>query len=106
MPRPVALTLLSKPGCHLCDDARAVVEQVRGTLADRGIETSLEERNILEDPELARLHAEDIPVLFVAERRHAIWRVDAQKLSEAVERAAGAADAGEPRRGWIRSLFR
>lgn len=106
MPQPVALTLLSKPGCHLCDDARAVIEGVRGSLADRGIETVLEERNILEDPELARRHAEDIPVLFVAERRHAIWRVDAQKLSDAVERAAGAGASVGGRRGWLRSLFR
>lgn len=88
MPKPVSLTLLSKPGCHLCDEARAVVEQVRAEAAERGIETSLEEVDILSDPELARLHAEDIPVLRVNGRRHAIWRVDASRLAAAIEKAA------------------
>ena len=88
MRRPVALTLLTKPGCHLCDDARAVVEQVRGELGEAGIVTSLEERNILEDAELARQHAEDIPVLLVNGRRHAIWRVDAVRLGAAIRKAA------------------
>lgn len=88
MPTPVSLTLLTKPGCHLCDDARAVVDAVRVEAADRGIETTLEVTDILSDPELARLHAEDIPVLFVAGRRHAIWRVDPTRLSAAIEQAA------------------
>lgn len=88
MPDPVSLTLLTKPGCHLCDDARAVVEAVRAEAAARSIDTVLEETDILSDPELARLHAEDIPVLFVAGRRHAIWRVDATRLAAAIERAA------------------
>ena len=89
MSKTVELLLLSKPGCHLCDDARAVVSQVRTELASRGIDTMLSERNILEDPALARLYAEDIPVLFVAGKQHAIWRVDAQKLTRAIERAVG-----------------
>ena len=81
------LTLLSKPGCHLCDDARAVIAVVRAELESCGTETRLDERNILDDPELARLHAEDIPVVLVDGRRHAIWRVDAAKLAAAIEQA-------------------
>ena len=88
MPRPVALTLLAKPGCHLCDDARAAVEEVRASLGARGIATELEEIDILGDPSLARLHAEDIPVLLVNGRRHAVWRVDRDRLAAAVEKAA------------------
>lgn len=83
----VQLTLLSKPGCHLCDDARAVIDLVRASLRTAGIETALEEVNILDNPELARLHAEDIPVVLVNGRRHAIWRVDADRLAAAIERA-------------------
>lgn len=85
----MVITLLSKPGCHLCDDARAVIDGVRGELVERGIVATLDERDILADPELARLHSEDIPVVFVGGKRHAIWRVDAQKLTRAVERASG-----------------
>ncbi|MBL5974951.1 MAG: glutaredoxin family protein [Candidatus Leucobacter sulfamidivorax] len=86
MPKPVAITLLSKPGCHLCDDARAVV---RGVLADferRGAPVSFDEIDILGDPKLARLHAEEIPVVLVNGRRHAIWRVDPDRLTAAIEK--------------------
>lgn len=87
MPKYVEITLLSKPGCHLCDAAREVVESTRAELASR-IETVLEEVNILEDAQLARLHAEDIPVVFIAGKQHAIWRVDPDRLTKAIEKAA------------------
>lgn len=85
---PVSLTLIGKPGCHLCDDARVVIEQVRRDLGAAGIETELTEQNILEDESLARLHSEDIPVVLIGTKRHAIWRVDPDKLTTAIKRAA------------------
>lgn len=84
----VQLTLIGKPGCHLCDDARGTIERVRTELAERGIETSLDELDILQDPQLARRHSEDIPVVQINGRRHAIWRVDPERLTAAVEKAA------------------
>ncbi len=87
MPQPVAITLLSKPGCHLCDDARFAIGRVRSALSAR-IATTLDEIDILGDPGLARLHAEDIPVVLVNGRRHAIWRVDEARLAAAIEKAA------------------
>ncbi|GAA1574470.1 glutaredoxin family protein [Leucobacter aridicollis] len=86
---PVRITLIGKPGCHLCDDARDVVERVRSELAADGVATELAELNILEDAELARLHSEDIPVVRIGDKRHAIWHVDAEKFETAVRRAAG-----------------
>ena len=88
MPRTVAITLLSKPGCHLCDDARAVIERVRSSLEKNGIETTFNELDILQDVTLARLHAEEIPVVLLDGRRHAIWQVDEGRLTVAVEKAA------------------
>ena len=85
----VQITLLGKPGCHLCEDAHETIVAVRAELAARGVETSLEELDILQDENLARRHSEDIPVVLVNGRRHAIWRVDPAKLTSAVERAAG-----------------
>ncbi|WP_449280954.1 glutaredoxin family protein [Leucobacter sp.] len=84
----VQLTLIGKPGCHLCDEAREAIARVRADLAERGIETELEELDILEDPQLARRHSEDIPVVRINGRRHAIWRVDPERLTAAVEKAA------------------
>ena len=86
-PKPVALKLLSKPGCHLCDDARAVIDRVRDELSPRYL-TSLEVVNILGDEHLASMYSEDIPVLFVNGKQHAVWKVDETRLTAAIERAA------------------
>ena len=88
MSRTVAITLLSKPGCHLCDDARAVIERGRSSLSEKHIDTTLDEIDILQDARLARLHAEEIPVVLIDGRRHAIWRVDEDRLTAAIEKAA------------------
>jgi glutaredoxin len=74
------LTLLSKPGCHLCDDARGVVQTV---LADHpGV--AFEERSILDDPELLDRYVEEIPVVLIDDRVHTIWRVDPDRLRRAL----------------------
>ena len=85
MPAP-RLTLLGKPGCHLCDDARAIVLEVAG---ERGLD--LEERNILDDEALLDRYVEEIPVVLIDDRVHTIWRVDADRLRRALdEREASA----------------
>lgn len=89
MPAPVTLTLIGKPDCHLCEDALVAVERVRARMAERGVETVLEELSILDDEALARRYSEDIPVLRVEGRQHAVWRVDEDRLALAVEKAAG-----------------
>ena len=71
--------LYSKPGCHLCDDARAVVERV---CADLG--TSYDEVDITTSPELMNAYADQIPVTFVDGRQHDFWRVDADRLRAAL----------------------
>jgi len=76
----VRLTLLSKPGCHLCDDAREVVLAVA---AERGL--ALEERNILDDEALLAEYAEEIPVLLIDDRVHQIWRIDPERLRGALD---------------------
>ncbi|HEV7741746.1 MAG TPA: glutaredoxin family protein [Pseudolysinimonas sp.] len=75
-----SVTLLGKPGCHLCDDARAVV---RGVLADHP-DVSFEEKSILDDPELLDAYAEEIPVVLIDDRVHTIWRVDENRLRAAL----------------------
>jgi hypothetical protein len=75
------LTLLGKPGCHLCDDARAVVLEV---LAERP-EVAFEELSILDDPELLDRYVEEIPVVLIDDRVHTIWRVDPDRLRRALD---------------------
>ena len=76
------VTLIAKPGCHLCDDARAVVDRVLGELDRDGVGVRMVERNILEEPELADRYADDIPVVLVDERMHGKWRIDADALRD------------------------
>ena len=73
------VTLYSRPGCHLCDDARLVVEQVCAELGERYAEVS-----ILEDPDLLARYAEEIPVTLVDGRQHDFWRVNAARLRAAL----------------------
>lgn len=74
------VTLLGKPGCHLCDDARAVLT---GVLASYP-EVAFEEKSILDDPALLDAYAEEIPVVLIDDRVHTIWRVDETRLRSAL----------------------
>jgi glutaredoxin len=74
--------LYSKPGCHLCDDARAVVAAVCAELGE-----TFEEVDITAGPDaeqLQRAYGEEIPVTFVDGRQHDFWRVDAARLRAAL----------------------
>jgi glutaredoxin len=73
------VTLYAKPGCHLCDDARQVIERV---CADLG--TDFAEVDITTSEELMGLYGEQIPVTFVDGHQHDFWRVDETRLRRAL----------------------
>lgn len=86
----IALTLIGKPGCHLCEDAELVVRRVMaeflGAYSDQpSVQVSLSELNILEDEGLALRYSEEIPVLQIDGKTHAYWRVDPVRLRAALE---------------------
>lgn len=80
------LTLIGKPGCHLCDDARDVVTAVRDELATMpgAPVIRFEERSILDDAALAERFAEEIPVVLIDGEVHNYWRIDPVKLKSAL----------------------
>jgi hypothetical protein len=80
------LTLIGKPGCHLCDDARAVVTAVLADVAAEPDAPSvvLEEKSILDDAELHDLYVEEIPVLLINGLVHNYWRIDPVRLQTAL----------------------
>ena len=78
-PADVRITLVSKPGCHLCDVARATVERVAADLGVGWAELSIED-----DPALKEQYWEQIPVTFVDGRQHDYWRVDETRLRSAL----------------------
>lgn len=73
------ITLYGRPGCHLCDDARLVIEAI---CAETG--ESYEEISIDDDPELGDRFANEIPVTFVDGKQHDFWRVDPERLRRAL----------------------
>jgi len=77
------VTLYSKPGCHLCDDARVVVERVCADLGE-----SYDEISILDDPALLERYGEEIPVTLVDGKQHDFWRVSEARLRAALARDA------------------
>lgn len=78
-PRTPRVRLLARAGCHLCDDARAVVAAV---CTELGVQW--EEREIDEDPALLTAYAHLIPVVLVDGVEVAHWRVDPASLADAV----------------------
>jgi glutaredoxin len=76
----MTVTLLSRPGCHLCDDARAIVTRVVAEVG--GI--ALQERSILDDAELLERYRDEIPVVLIDGAVHTIWRVDEARLRTAL----------------------
>jgi hypothetical protein len=74
------VTLIGKPGCHLCDVARDVIMRV---CEEAG--AAWEEKSILDDEELYRKYWEQIPVVLVDGAQHDFWRVDPERLRTALE---------------------
>jgi hypothetical protein len=81
------VVLYGRPGCHLCEDARQVVEAV---CAELGVGWT--EVDITTDEGLLRRYGEEIPVTLVDGAQHDFWRVDADRLRAALQRR------GRPRR--------
>lgn len=76
---PPRVVLYSKPGCHLCDDARVVISAVCEELGEH-----FDEVDITTSEELMRLYGEQIPVTFVDGEQHDFWRVDPARLRAAL----------------------
>lgn len=73
------ITLLTKPGCHLCDVARGVIERVAAEL-----DVAWHERDITQSAEDLQAYWDRIPVTLVDGTEHAVWRVSADRLRAAL----------------------
>lgn len=73
------ITLLSRPGCHLCDDARAVIERVAAELGAGWVE-----RDITASPDDMKEYWDQIPVIFVDGVQVGFWRISEDRLRAAL----------------------
>ena len=75
------ITLLSRPGCHLCDDARSVIARVAAELG-----VTFEERDITLSADDLAQYSEMIPVTLIDGVQHDFWRVSEDRLRAALRR--------------------
>jgi len=76
------ITLYTRPGCHLCEEAKAAIEPL---VEEFG--AHLREVNIDEDRDLTDRYGWDIPVLFVGTRKVAKHRVNLEQFRRCLEEA-------------------
>ena len=69
------VVLYGKEDCHLCDEMKEVVEEVR-----RDVPFTLEIIDITRDPALQERYALEIPVLLIDGRKAFKYRLDAAAL--------------------------
>jgi len=81
------VTIYSRPGCHLCEEAKSVV------LTSGGGNLTIEEINIDEDPALRERYQFDIPVVFINGIKAFKHSVDAREFRRKLKRL-GKADGG------------
>jgi glutaredoxin len=72
---PREVTLYTRPGCHLCEEAKTAIASLLGEFG-----AALREVNIEEDPVLEERYGWDIPVIFIGARKAAKHRVDVEQF--------------------------
>ena len=82
----IALTIYSRPGCHLCDEMKAVIERVA-----RSVPLTVDEIDISRDAELEERYGLEIPVLMVNGRKAAKYRITEEELTRILTDRAGRA---------------
>ena len=84
MKKRATVTLYTRPGCHLCDEAKASIHA-----AGCDDEFTLEEINIELDPDLGERYGEDIPVVFINQTKAFKHRVDPREFKRKLRRLSG-----------------
>lgn len=79
---PLDVTLYTRPGCHLCEEAKT---QIAPLLREFG--ASLREINIEADPVLRERHTYDVPVIFLGSRKVAKHRIQVKQFRRLLEQA-------------------
>ena len=74
----IAFTLYSRPGCHLCDEMKTIVQRVARASSDA---VTIEEIDISTDADLEARYGLDIPVLLIDGKKAAKYRVTEEELT-------------------------
>ena len=82
----IVLTLYSRPGCHLCDEMKAVVQRAMRATATP---ITIDEIDISTDPGLEARYGLEIPVLMVDGKKAAKYRVTEEELTRLLKARSG-----------------
>ena len=77
----IQIEIYSRPGCHLCEDAKEIIERVQARYP-----FSLRVINIEPDPELEKAYGEQIPVVLINGNKAFKYHVDEHELEQKVKR--------------------
>jgi len=75
------LTLYSRPGCHLCDEMKAVVQRAARSSA---APVRIDEIDISTDPDLEARYGVEIPVLLIDGRKAAKYRTTEEDVARMI----------------------
>lgn len=75
------ITLYTRDGCHLCEDARSVVSAVA-----QAVGATWGEIDVDADPEDRAEYGDLVPVVLVDGTMHGYFRIDAGQLRQALTR--------------------
>jgi glutaredoxin len=69
------LTLITRPGCHLCDVAKEAMDRIAADAGEAWVEVDVES-----DPALEAEYGDRVPVIMLDGREHGYWRVEEARL--------------------------
>jgi glutaredoxin len=79
--RMYQVTLVSRAGCHLCQDAEAVLRRLAVELG-----FGYQELDVDADPERRATYSDRVPVILIDGKEHGYWRVEESRFRKAISR--------------------
>lgn len=73
------VTMLYRPGCHLCDVARTELQRITAELG-----AGLDEIDVDTDPQLRAEYGDRVPVFLIDGSEHGYWQVEEARLRRAL----------------------
>lgn len=80
-PRDHRVTLITRAGCHLCQDAEATLRSLAGELG-----FAYEEQDVDADAQRRAEYSDRVPVILIDGREHGYWRVEEKRFRKALKR--------------------
>jgi glutaredoxin len=75
------VTLITRTGCHLCEDAEQVLRRLRDELGFAYREVDVDASAVLRDE-----FSDRVPVILVDGKEHGYWRVEEARFRKALVR--------------------